>query len=99
MSKIWIQEVKEDGFTWVEDTQPTLIMSATREEDEFVVEGPSLLFQKGYYYLFFSAGNYNSSNYHVNVARSEKVNDPDFERKCHCNFFVIASEVFRRCSH
>ena len=65
--------MQEDGITFVDDTlQPTMIMSSKREDDEFIVEGPSLLFQNGtgYYYLFFSAGNLNDSNYHVNVARS-----------------------------
>ena len=72
-SKIWLREVEADGINFVENSSPTLIMSADSEEDKLVVEGGSLLYRHGYYYLFFSADGYLSPNYHINVARSKTV--------------------------
>ena len=72
-SRVWLREVQGDGITFVENSSPTLIMSADLEEDKLVVEGGSLLYRHGYYYLFFSADGYLSPTYHVNVARSKTV--------------------------
>ena len=72
-SRIWLREVQEDGITFAENSSPTLIMSADLEEDKLVVEGGSLLYRHGYYYLFFSADGYLSPTYHINVARSKTV--------------------------
>ena len=72
-SNIWIQEILEDGYTFVDGTEPVKLMSAERVKDQLIVEGPSLLYKDGFYYLFFSAGGFNTPKYHVNVARSEKV--------------------------
>ena len=66
--------MQEDGITFAENSsQATLIMSADFPEDKLVVEGGSLLYRLGYYYLFFSADGYLSPTYHINVARSKTV--------------------------
>ena len=72
-SRIWLREVQEDGITFAENSLATLIMSADFPEDKLVVEGGSLLYRLGYYYLFFSADGYLSPTYHINVARSKTV--------------------------
>jgi beta-xylosidase len=45
-------------------------------DDYLVVEGPSMMYQSGYYYLFFSGDGFQSENYHVSVARSSTVMGP-----------------------
>ena len=75
--KMYIQEVKEDGITFVENTQPILVMSAESADDGLVVEGGSLLYKDGFYYLFFSANGYTNPKYHVSVARSKEVSNTD----------------------
>lgn len=72
-SKMWIQQVEENGITFTESTERILIMSAEKDEDRLVVEGGSIIFKDPFYYLFFSSSGYNNPKYHVNVARSTKV--------------------------
>ena len=55
-------------------------MQAVDVDDDRVVEGPSIIYRQGFYYLFFSGQGFASPFYHVTVARSRAVTGP-YERK------------------
>ena len=93
-SRIWLREVQEDGITFANENEAaTLIMSADFQEDKLVVEGGSLLYRHGYYYLFFSADGYLSPTYHINVARSKTVPISQLKLYFH-NFFNAVGRLF-----
>ena len=98
-SRIWLREVQEDGITFANENEAaTLIMSADFQEDKLVVEGGSLLYRHGYYYLFFSADGYLSPTYHINVARSKTVPISQLKLYFH-NFFLCSwKAIFRKDS-
>ena len=86
--------MQEDGITFANENEAaTLIMSADFQEDKLVVEGGSLLYRHGYYYLFFSADGYLSPTYHINVARSKTVPISQLKLYFH-NFFNAVGRLF-----
>ena len=56
------------------------LMRALEIDDYLIVEGPSIIYRKPYYYLFFSGNGFYSPIYHVSVARSTSVTGP-YERR------------------
>ena len=86
--------MQEDGITFANENEAaTLIMSADFQEDKLVVEGGSLLYRHGYYYLFFSADGYLSPTYHINVARSKTVPISQLKLYFH-NFFSMQLDAY-----
>lgn len=69
-SSIYMRRVEEDGVTFVDGSETFLLMSATEPSDSNIVEGPWILYEEPYYYMFFSGNGYTSPNYHVTVSRS-----------------------------
>ena len=47
-----------------------------RFNEDFVVEGPWLMYKDGHYFLFYSAGNYKKPTYRKMVARSDDLLGP-----------------------
>ncbi|MBF8192073.1 family 43 glycosylhydrolase [Nonomuraea sp. K274] len=66
-----LQEVTADGLTLV-GTATDLLFN-TLEWEGKVVEAPSLIFHKGWYYLFYSGNNFGNASYAVGVARSRYI--------------------------
>ncbi|KAL0579061.1 hypothetical protein V5O48_002954 [Marasmius crinis-equi] len=70
---IKIQHVGANGFDLL-DSPVTLITNDP--VDGGLVEAPSMVFWKGWYYLFFSSNNFNSRNYDISYAVSQNVLGP-----------------------
>ena len=67
-------------------------MRSLEPDDYLVVEGPSIIYQSGFYYLFFSGDGFGSHNYHVTVARSSKVTGP--YTRSESDYFLHTDLVF-----
>ena len=50
--------------------------SCSRTNEDFVVEGPWLMYRDQEYFLFYSAGNYKNPTYRLMVARSSQLEGP-----------------------
>jgi beta-xylosidase len=64
---IWSQQLTTDG-TAVTAGSPQALLTPSQAWEGGVVEGPFVLPWSGRYYLFYSANNWNSSNYAIGVA-------------------------------
>jgi len=79
VSEVVIQELNEDGVSFVEGSSPTAIFSDDHEhlpEEHRIVEGMWMMFREGTYYLFYSASLFQLPSYHVGVARSSHLLGP-----------------------
>jgi beta-xylosidase len=66
-STIWSQRLAADG-TAVSGGLPQALLVPSQPWEGGVVEGPFVLLWSGRYYLFYSANDWNSSNYAIGVA-------------------------------
>ena len=73
-AKIYIRAFDFANLSFLEE--PTLLISADREYEKNVVEGPWMIKTKGFYYLFYSVSGYGDPMYAVGVARSEALKGP-----------------------
>ena len=64
---IWSQQLTTDG-TAVAGGHPQALLTPSHTWEGGVVEGPFVLPWSGHYFLFYSANNWNSSNYAIGVA-------------------------------
>lgn len=71
---IRIQTLSADGLTLT--GQPTTILSNTLAWEGALVEGPWMIEEGGYFYLFYSANGYASANYGIGVARATSPTGP-----------------------
>ena len=71
---IKIQRLAANGLSLT--GTPTTILSNTLSWEGAVVEGPWMIFEGGFYYLFYSANGYASSAYAIGVARSASPTGP-----------------------
>ena len=67
-SKILIQPLRDDGLQL--RGAASELLSNTLAWEGNVVEGPWMIFEAGYYYLFYSGNDYGSAAYALGVARS-----------------------------
>ena len=51
-------------------------LNCLRSNEDFVVEGPWMMYKDGTYFLFYSAGNYKKPTYRKMVARSSDLMGP-----------------------
>jgi len=73
-SWLYIQKVSDDGITLEGD--PIKLITADQVWEGVLVEAPTLWKQNDMYYLFYSANAYNSPNYAVGYAVSDKITGP-----------------------
>jgi GH43 family beta-xylosidase len=73
-STIQIQPLRADGLALT--GSPTELLRNTLAWEGDVVEGPWLIFEAGYYYLFYSGNSYASAAYALGVARSTSPTGP-----------------------
>ena len=71
---LYIQKVSEDGLT-LED-EPWQLLTVDQVWEGIVVEAPTLWYQDGKYYLFYSANAFNDRRYAVGYAVSERILGP-----------------------
>jgi beta-xylosidase len=74
-TRMWIQELSDDGTQLVGEVTDMGVRNDQSWEGA-VIEGPTLLLHDGTYYLFYSAGDYNSSSYSVGYATSGTLRGP-----------------------
>lgn len=67
-SRIQIQALREDGLEL--RGAPSELLRNSLAWEGSVVEGPWMIFEAGYYYLFYSGNDYGSAAYALGVARS-----------------------------
>lgn len=67
-SAIQIQRLREDGLALTGAASE--LLRNTLPWEGSVIEGPWMIYEAGYYYLFYSGNNYASSAYALGVARS-----------------------------
>jgi beta-xylosidase len=77
-TQIVLQEVSADGLSLVGTSTDVLVNDQTWEAA--VIEAPSMLFYKGFYYIFYSGNNYGTDKYAVGVARSTAISGPYLKR-------------------
>jgi beta-xylosidase len=75
LTKLWIQEVSEDGLSLVGEPRD-LGLRNDRLWEGAVVEAPSILERDGAYYLFYSGGHFSSVGYAVGYATAASVSGP-----------------------
>lgn len=74
---IELQPLAADGLTLTGAART--LLSSTEPWEGGVIEGPWLIFESGYYYLFYSGNVYSSAAYGTGVARSKSLAEP-FEK-------------------
>jgi arabinan endo-1,5-alpha-L-arabinosidase len=73
-TSIKVQPLTPDGLALAGSA--TTLLTNTESWEGSVVEGPWLIFESGYYYLFYSGNSYHSPDYAVGVARATAVTGP-----------------------
>ncbi len=73
-TRIVLQELSVDGLNLVGSPTNLLVNDLTWEAA--VIEAPSMLYYKGYYYIFYSGNNYGTDKYAIGVARSNAIGGP-----------------------
>lgn len=71
---IVLQPLAADGLALT--GSPTTLLSNTEAWEANSIEGPWLIFESGYYYLFYSGNTYLSAGYALGVARSTSITGP-----------------------
>lgn len=71
---IFIQQLSADGLSTA--GPPHDLLSADQGWEGNLVEGPSLVYDRGTYYLFYSANDWNSAHYAIGVATCTSVTGP-----------------------
>jgi beta-xylosidase len=74
---IWCQQLSADGLTLVGDRYPLITNDLPWEGA--LVEAPWMVFNQGYYFLFYSANAFYNASYAVGVARARSMAGP-FEK-------------------
>lgn len=77
-NKIYVARLKEDlsGIYPASDTLCIAAQAAWERKMDNVVEGPTVLKHKGWYYLIYSANHFKSNDYAVGYAVSKSINGP-----------------------
>ncbi|MGY5766522.1 glycoside hydrolase family 43 protein [Brachybacterium sp. DNPG3] len=73
-SYLYAQRLTDDGAELV--GEPTRILQQDQDWEIYTIEGPSIIREKGRYYLFYSAGEYWNESYGVGVAVADSVLGP-----------------------
>lgn len=94
---IWIQRLRDDGLALV--GEPREILRNDAPWEGAVVEGPFVLRQGGYYYLFYSGGACcgRGCNYMLGVARAKEMLGP--WEKCPANPLLAGNDAWRCPGH
>jgi len=71
---IYSQQLSPDGLSVAGD--PVELLTATESWEADLVEGPSMVRQGSTYFLFYSANNWNSTDYAIGAARCTSVAGP-----------------------
>lgn len=66
-SNLWVQKLSDDGLSLV-GRKPTRLLRATQPWQAGIIEGPSMYYDGGTYYLFYGANNYSSANAAIGYA-------------------------------
>jgi beta-xylosidase len=74
-TRMWMQEVSEDGLELVGEPIDMGVRNDQRWEGA-LIEAPTVLYHEGNYYLFYSANAYYDDTYAVGYAVSESVTGP-----------------------
>ena len=69
-SHIWAQEMTPDGLTFAPGSSPTVLLSASAFWQFPTIEGPTVAFYSGRYYLFYGANSYASASSAIGYATS-----------------------------
>ncbi len=72
---IYIQRLRANGTELV-GSRTKVLNNDPGSWEGGSIEGASIMFRGGYYYLFYSGGAYNTSRYGIGVARSRHVDGP-----------------------
>jgi beta-xylosidase len=64
---IWSQQLSSDGTALV-GQGPAVLLQPSQRWEGGIVEGPFMLVSSGHYFLFYSANDWNTSNYAIGVA-------------------------------
>lgn len=73
-SSLWVQPLSEDGLSLT--GQPTELFYRDEAWEMPTIEGPSMLLDQGQYFLFYSAGSYDSDNYSMGYATCQSATGP-----------------------
>jgi beta-xylosidase len=73
-TNLYMQKVSANGLSCIGKPWPILVNDAPWEGE--LVEGPSIIYRKGFYYLFYSGNVFVDDRYGVGVARSKKIEGP-----------------------
>ncbi len=73
-SSLWIQAVDDDGLTMT--GTPVRLLGYDAPWENPLIEGPSLVFARGIYYLFYSANWWNTNRYAIGFATSGNLLGP-----------------------
>ncbi len=92
---ILARELAPDGLSFLEDSEPQLILSPDRDWEHNLIEGPWLIRRGEWAYLFYSAGSY-VTNYRNGVARARSPLGP-FEKLAEP--WLMGSEQVRAPGH
>ena len=71
---IVLQPLAVDGLELI--GEPTTLLTNTEAWEANVIEGPWLIYESGYYYLFYSGNSYASAGYALGVARATSIAGP-----------------------
>ncbi|MBO0732294.1 MAG: family 43 glycosylhydrolase [Acidimicrobiaceae bacterium] len=71
---LWLQPLAADGLSLTGD--PIRLLTADAPWEDRLIEAPSIVLQDGTYYLFYSAGPWNSARYAIGYATAARVSGP-----------------------
>jgi hypothetical protein len=70
---IWGQQLSSNGLSFAPGTSPSLLLSESASWQGSVVEGPTVVQNGSFYYLFYGANSYNSASSGIGYATSRSV--------------------------
>ena len=70
---IWAQPLTASGFSFVAGTSPKLLLTQSAAWQAPTVEGPTMMFHDGRYYLFYGANNYDTARSGIGYATSSSL--------------------------
>ena len=75
-ARILIRELTDDGMDFVEGSEATQLIQNDLDWETICIEGPWIIWNDPYYYLFYAGNMYTSVGYAVGVARASSVVGP-----------------------